>query len=150
MYGNNAFLACGTRGLYIIDISDPTQPALAGIYDSDGVVNAVKIAIANGMTLAYLADGNHGIKVIDCTDAANPMLLHYYPQSSYIYDLCLDSRFIYAVGTDGLAILQESGGSISTIAEYPIDEAAKSVYIDSDYIYVCYGLNKVAILEYQE
>lgn len=34
--GNYAYIADGSNGLVIVDISDPSSPTVAGSYDTDG------------------------------------------------------------------------------------------------------------------
>jgi len=58
--GNFAYVANGTDGFIIVDISDPTAPFIFSSLQTDGYVDDV--AIADNM--AYLADGGGGFKVV--------------------------------------------------------------------------------------
>ncbi len=58
---NIVYVANGNSGLYIIDVSDPTNPTFKGSYDTSGTANDVWIE----NNYAYVADGESGIQIID-------------------------------------------------------------------------------------
>ena len=68
--GSHAYIAEGSSGIEILDISNPALPSLAG---SLPTTNASHLAI-NGSDL-YVADGASGLKVIDVSNPANPQLV---------------------------------------------------------------------------
>jgi hypothetical protein len=150
VFDNYALLACGTRGLYIIDISDLSQPELVSVYDTPGMVTAAQPFVRNGLQLAYIADGSDGFKLINFTDPANPSLVYEYPLSGTVHDIYYDGHYIYiAGGSYGLAIRDDADPS-TDIARYEVVEPARNVFVDTDYIYVGYGYEGVAILKFQE
>ena len=59
--GDYAYVAVGSPGLQIIDISDSASPMLTGSYDTLG--NAYGVAIIGDK--AYVADGSSGLMVLD-------------------------------------------------------------------------------------
>ena len=63
--GTTAYVADGTSGLRILDVTDPTTASVVGTVPT---VSAFGIAI-NGTT-AYVADGTSGLRIIDVTDPA--------------------------------------------------------------------------------
>ena len=68
--GNLAFVAAGTAGLLIYDISNPLLPSLlnAGLEFGDGFGSGVAVA----GNYAYLANGDDGLRVYDVSDPAHP------------------------------------------------------------------------------
>ena len=58
---NIAYIANGTSGLQLIDVSDPMNPQLQASYDTWGT--AVDVWVENDY--AYVADGDRGLKIID-------------------------------------------------------------------------------------
>jgi hypothetical protein len=68
--GRWAFVAAGDGGLYVIDVSKPDAPTLAGSLDTTGIAKDV---VVSG-NRAVLADGPAGLKVIDVTNPAAPLL----------------------------------------------------------------------------
>jgi len=66
--GNYAYVGVGPR-LVVLDVSDPTKPAIRG---QTAVLPAVvrDVALAGGY--AYVAVGWAGLRVVDISDPANP------------------------------------------------------------------------------
>jgi hypothetical protein len=62
------YVARGTQGLRIIDISDADVPVKQGEYNSDVGVYGVYVS----GNYAYLACGTEGLHVVDISDRANP------------------------------------------------------------------------------
>ena len=70
-----AYLAAGSRGLVILDITKAEEPRLAMIYDADGRINDtrdVKLGITYNSEFAYLADGKNGLRVVQLTGPDTP------------------------------------------------------------------------------
>jgi len=59
--GNYAYVAAGSAGLQVVDVTDRTKPAIVASLDTDGTSIDVRV-FGN---YAYLADGEAGLKVID-------------------------------------------------------------------------------------
>ena len=66
--GNYAYVADGTAGLQVIDVSNPANPKRTGAYDTGGY--ALGVAVSGNF--AYVADGDAGLQVIDISNPANP------------------------------------------------------------------------------
>jgi hypothetical protein len=69
--GRYAYVADGTSGLQIIDVSDPTAPVPAGNLDTPWEVVDV---VVDG-SFAYLADGWGGLRIVDVSNPASPLLV---------------------------------------------------------------------------
>ena len=92
-------------GVWIIDVSDPTNPQLlgAGPYATE---DAHDVVLSSDESLAFIADdgGNApgdqgGLVVINVTDTANPTLVGRFPSSSRFYgvDVASDDTEAYVV-----------------------------------------------------
>ena len=68
MVGNFAYVADGTSGLQIINITNPLAPTFAGTLDTPGDASDV---VVYGNT-AYVADGASGLQIIDVTNRKSP------------------------------------------------------------------------------
>jgi hypothetical protein len=66
--GIYAYVACGTYGLRVVNISSPTTPALMGTYPG----NPVAVTVSG--SYLYVADGYSGLRVYDLTIPATPAL----------------------------------------------------------------------------
>ncbi|MGQ0613463.1 MAG: hypothetical protein ACT4PV_06995 [Planctomycetaceae bacterium] len=65
-----AYVAAGSQGLAIVDITRPAAMRLLELYDAEGRIddcNDVKIGITNASLFAYLADGRNGLRVLQLT-----------------------------------------------------------------------------------
>ena len=71
---NYAYLSTGTSGLYIVNISDPSQPAVVGQYDTPGYAEGVIVQKDN----AFIADGPGGMSISKhCQTLPNQRLCRY-------------------------------------------------------------------------
>ena len=69
--GNTAYVADGPSGLQVVDISNPSSPAIVGSVDTPGTATKV---VVSGNT-AYLADYAGGLQVVDVSNPALPAIL---------------------------------------------------------------------------
>ena len=106
--GKLAYVADGYGGLQIIDISDSSNPTLAGNYNTSGQAWDLEI-VGN---YAYVADKSSGLKIIDISDPSNPTLTKNYHRISYADDVEIVGNFAYvAEGARGLQIIDISDPS---------------------------------------
>ena len=70
-----AYVAAGRKGLYILDIENPTQPRVDQVFNAGGCINDlhdVKLGITYVSEFAYLADGVNGLRVVQLTSPDTP------------------------------------------------------------------------------
>ena len=72
LLNNFAYVADGSSGLQIIDVSNPANPFLLGEYDTPRFAESVSVA----GSLAYVAD-EAGLQIIEVSDPANPIPVSY-------------------------------------------------------------------------
>ncbi|MCE7748406.1 MAG: hypothetical protein GPJ51_08405 [Candidatus Heimdallarchaeota archaeon] len=103
--GSYAYLACGTSGTKIADISDPTNVTVVGSYNYDyGDNNGVSVQIAVKDSYVFVADSVDGLEVLSAVDPTNPVGVYrhfgfgHYVNSIYVYGsyafVGLKDRFI--------------------------------------------------------
>jgi hypothetical protein len=66
---NHAFLAAGTSGLKIFDVTNPSSPAYLASY----AVNATGVLVSGD--LAYVVSSNYGLRILDVSDPQSITLL---------------------------------------------------------------------------
>ena len=132
--GDYAYIAYQAEGLQIIDVADPTNPTLAGFYDSPGDANG--IAVAGGY--AYLADGSTGLSIIAVTDPANPVQVGSFDTFGTAFGVTVvGNRAYVADGSAGLRIFDVSTPSLPTeIGFYDTAGSTKSVSIVGNCAYI--------------
>jgi hypothetical protein len=70
-----AYVAAGSHGLMILDITTPDKPKLDQVYNAGGCINDlhdVKLGITYNTEFAYLADGKNGVRVVQLTGPDTP------------------------------------------------------------------------------
>lgn len=103
--GGVAFVAGGSSGLSLVDVSDRTSPVLITTFNTAG--SAQDIAVRDGF--AYLAGGAAGLQVIDVGDLAAPALVATVDTAGSARDVVVaDGRAYVADGTSGLVIVDVS------------------------------------------
>jgi len=70
LVGSYAYVAYGTSGLYVINVSDPRHPAIVGHAPTSGYASGISIS----GTWAYVSVCEFGLKVFDVSNPAAPQL----------------------------------------------------------------------------
>jgi len=70
--GNNAYVASGDRGMYILDVSNPSNISRISLVDTPG--NATSVYVQG--SYAYIADEANGLVVIDVSKPAQPKIVY--------------------------------------------------------------------------
>jgi len=103
--GNFAYVAAGSAGLRVVNVSDRRAPQIVGALDTPGNANDVRV-VGNR---AYVADGSAGLKIIDVTNPAAPTLLGSFDTAGNANDLVVVGNRVYvADGPAGLQIIDVS------------------------------------------
>lgn len=76
--GDRMYVANGTRGIEVFDISDTANPVFLGGFISAGDSRHIELVdyTAPARKVAFVADSNSGMLVLDVTDPANITQLH--------------------------------------------------------------------------
>ena len=99
---NYLYAACGSSGLQILDISDPSDPRLAGSYNTLGYSEDVYVLDDH----AILADGPNGIQIIDISDPQEPKQAAEAYSLTYVYDIEITGDTVFAAaGGSGMLVV---------------------------------------------
>ncbi len=90
---STAYVADGKSGLQIMDISNPSAPRIAGIFDTPGT--AYSVAVSG--TLACVADGDGGLQIVNVSNPSAPALIS--TMDPYTKDIWLVGNTLFAVGS---------------------------------------------------
>jgi hypothetical protein len=103
--GNFAYVAAGSAGLQVVDVTDRRVPRIVGSVDTPGNANDVRV-VGNR---AYIADGVAGLRIIDVTNPAGPALLGALDTTGEANDVVIvGNRAYVADGPAGLQIIDVS------------------------------------------
>jgi len=103
--GDYAFVAAGSAGLQVVDVSDRSAPTVVASLDTDGTAIDIKVL----GSLVYIADGESGLVVIDIADPLTPTLVSSFDTAGVTQDLQVDFNYAYlANGSTGIEIVDIS------------------------------------------
>lgn len=112
-----AYLAAGTGGLKIFDVSDPAAPALVGELAGTDVSDARQVIVK--ADFAFVADGWNGLKVVDVTQRDNPVLTGTYlvPDGDDLDDIPGCVQDVNVVGTLAYLAAGNEGLYVVSVAD---------------------------------
>lgn len=143
--GNYAYVASGSTGLQIVNVSDSANPYLAGVLDTDDC--AYGAAVANGY--AYVADGSDGLLIIDVSDPVSPFLVSEYDTAGSARDVAIEGSLAYvADGSSGLQIIDVSDpANPLLVGSYDTTGISVGIKISGSYAYIADAGSGVQIID---
>ncbi|HYK03237.1 MAG TPA: Ig-like domain-containing protein [Thermoanaerobaculia bacterium] len=116
--GSYAYVAAGSAGLQVVNVSDPASLSIAGSRDTSGTAIDVRIS----GRYAYVADGASGLQIIDIINPAAPVIVGTIDTPGTAQDVAVAQNLVYvADGSNGLVIINAANpaapivvGSVST------------------------------------
>ncbi|MHB1034819.1 MAG: Ig-like domain-containing protein [Pirellulales bacterium] len=143
--GTFAYVADGSAGLQILDVSDPAAPVRLGGYDTSGI--AYEVAVSG--TLAYVADASAGLVILDVTNPAAPVLFGTFVTGGSANGVTVvGTRAYVADGFAGLQILDVSNPAAPVkLGGYDTAEYAHGVVVSGTLAYVADGRAGLQILD---
>jgi hypothetical protein len=100
--GNYAYIAAGSTGLQVVDVSNKSSPVIVSSADTPG--NAYDVRVVGN--LAFIADGSFGLRIFDISNPLSPALAGSVDTAGVAYDVVVSGNRAYvADGTFGLVII---------------------------------------------
>lgn len=130
-----AYVANGSRGVQIVDISTPTSPQKkAPSYDTTGSAKSIQVVD----TTAYIADGSGGMHIVDMSNPEAPAHISTYDEIATVNHVHVEGQYAYiAAGSDGVKIVDISTPNDPTLARtYATRGQARHVTIAVGHAYV--------------
>jgi hypothetical protein len=110
--GNFAYVAAGSAGLQVVDVTDRRAPRIVGSLDTPGNANDVRV-VGNRV---YIADGAAGLQIINVNNPNAPTLLGSIDTSGEANDVVImGNRAYVADGSAGLQIIDVSNPQAPSI-----------------------------------
>gem|GEM_PF-1526423 len=114
-YANNvevsqgyAYVAAGSAGLVVVNVSDPVHPVVVAQRDTPGNADDVRIV----GRYAYVADGPSGLQIIDIINPLAPVIVGSVDTPGDAMDVMIANNIAYiADGSNGLVIADVSSPS---------------------------------------
>jgi hypothetical protein len=138
--GRYAYVADGTSGLQIIDISNPASPALVGTFDTSGDASDVTVV----GRYAYVADDTSGIQIIDISNPASPALVGTFDTSfdeDNAYAVTVAGRYAYVAYFDNALEIIDISNPTNPVPTGTLFSSffASDVTVAGRYAYVAHG-----------
>ena len=113
-----ACVAARDSGLFVVDVTNPIEPALTGFYKTPGFCYGV--AVLGGF--AYVADGSGGLEVFDLANPSAPALRSAVPQAGFANEVVVKATasgvFAYLSTGGGLRIVDVSDPHVPVVRGY--------------------------------
>ncbi|MDH6083979.1 Calx-beta domain-containing protein [Umezakia ovalisporum] len=142
--GDYAYVADGSSGLQILNITNPSSPTLTASYDTPDFALGVQV-VGN---YAYVADGESGLQIINITNPSSPTLIGSFDTPDFALGVQVVGNYAYvADGDSGLQILNITNpSSPSLTASYDTPDFALGVQVVGNYAYVADGESGLQII----
>ncbi len=142
--GNFAYLASGTGGLHIVDISNPSSPTLTGLYNTPGSAEGIHV-VGN---FAYIADNLSGLQIINISNPSSPVLAGTYDTTGNAKGVHVVGNFAYvADDVDGLQIIDVNNPSSPTLAGTYDTLQALGVHVVGNFAYISDDISGLKIID---
>ena len=146
------YIADGSSGLRIIDVSDINNPVELGFCDTPGTANDLDKVNEMGSSYndkyVFVADGNSGLRRIDISDPNQPFEDDYLDTPGNAKSICVDGfTGIVADGASGIRDIwtPNSTGMYETNS-YNTTGDANAAYISDAYVFVADGESGLRVL----
>lgn len=129
-----AYVADGSAGLRVVDVSNPAAPYEVGFYDTPG--DAQGVFVAGGY--AYVADGDDGLRVIDVLDPSSPHEVGFLGTPRDAQGVFVAGGYAYvADGDSGLRVVDVSNPAVlREVGFHDTPGYAWNVFVVGGYAYV--------------
>jgi len=141
---NYAFVADGSDGLRVIDISNPAAPGEVGYVDTPGDAQGVYV---NG-NYAYVADYTMGLRIIDVSNPSSPTEIGFHDTPGYAYKVSVSNNFAYVADDyTGLQIIDVSDPtSPKKVGYYERCTFAVDLDVKGNYVFIADGDDGLYVL----
>jgi len=138
-----AFIADGTSGLQIVNVTNPASPSYISSYNTAGTAIAVYSALFNGSQYAFISDGIQGLVILDVTNVTLPVhdTTLYFQNDKVLTSFVDVSNGVLYIGTyyGNIYLFNISNlpNSVSLISSYttPLDNIM-GIYVSNGIAYI--------------
>lgn len=143
--GEILYVADGSSGLYIVDISDPLNPTEKSVFNSGGFAETLVI---KGTTI-YLANGSEGLQIIDVSYPGKPVSVGQIYEGKYAFGIAVDGSTAYiASANDGLLIADiGQSNAPKELTSYDTPGIARDVAVSDKYAYVADDWKGISVID---
>src|SRR5262249_50728168 len=144
--GSFAYVAAGSAGLQVVDVSDHVHPRVVASRSLPGNANDVRVS----GNLAYVAAGSAGLQIVDVSNPLNPVVTGSLNTGNVAWDVMVKGNIVYvANGTGGLVTVDVSTpSSPAKLGSVSLPGTSKGVDVDliRQIAVVALGGNGIAVV----
>jgi len=142
--GNRAYVAHDQKGLYVVNISNPTSPSVIG--DFDNQIRAHGVYVEGDY--AYVADYSAGLQILDVS-SDDPDSVGYFDTGEATHDVFVEGDYAYAANhLSGVTIVNVSDpANPFQESQYMVYGGINGVYAVGDYAYLAAGYDGFVIID---
>jgi hypothetical protein len=125
--GNYAYVAAGSAGLQVVNVTNRSAPAIVGSLALAGNANSVRV-VGN---FVFVAAGSAGLEVIDVTNPLAPVLRATLNTSGTALDVTVQGNVAYVANSTSLFLVNISTPSVPTaLSSLPLTGLIRGVSVD--------------------
>ena len=145
VHESHAFVAAGSKGLQVIDVSEPLSPRIAGVLQTPG--EAKDLVVRDGY--AFIAHGPTGLLIADISDPRRPLVAGSLDTPGSAEAIVLDGGFAYiADASGGLQVIDVSDPSRPVLAgTFDTPDIAEEVAVSGNHAYVADGSSGLQVID---
>jgi hypothetical protein len=142
LWGDYAYLACGTSGFRVFDISNPNNPYQVGIVSPQ---NDLSLVAADSQYAYVVGIDPYVLLMIDVSNPSQPFMAGSRRLLGTTTDIFIDGNYAYLI-EDGVVVFDVSTPSnIRRLGSYP--QSARRLCADGGYIFVATGQDGIMVLD---
>jgi len=140
-----AYLVVGTKGLLILDTSDPTDPVEIGSHSTRGYAQAV----AAVDSIALVANRGDGLTVLDLSDPTRPVEVGSLDTPGSTQDVATNGEWVVVADQRGgiHAVAVDASGHPTLLSTYETSGYAAAAAIQGKTVYVAVGDAGIEIVD---
>jgi hypothetical protein len=128
-----AYIADGSSGLRVMDVSNVNAPAEVGYLDTPDF--AMNVAVVGD--LAYVSDGDGGLRIIDVSVPATPQEVGYYVGIGYVRQAAIVNGLAYLATNYDLEVIDVSNPAEPFLVHsFPTMGDLDNLALSGDYIFL--------------
>jgi hypothetical protein len=152
--GNYAYVASSQDDVRVVDISDPTNPYIAGFCDMPDQNGLFSDDVIISGRYGFVAAGWYQLQVMDIINPLNPHIVGSYRGPGHYYDLAISGNYAYAaaswVGLDVIDINDPTNPFRVASCSIPIgspSDLASGIALSGNYAYLTAGYGGMYVID---
>jgi hypothetical protein len=130
----------GNNGFYVVDCTNPDNPAMVGTYNNLNLANSVAVTD----TFAFIANGSDGVIALSISHPTNPRpLAARFNTGSIMKSVAVGDGYLFAGSISGRvdALVYTTADTLTSISNFDVGTIIEEIRYDSNYLFVAANAN---------